>query len=1064
VYNENIMKYKKVLIVLCAVLFFLTALTTYLNRVIFPRLIKKFAVERIEEALKRKVEIGSIHFNWVRGIIIDKFKVYEKDSNDAVFAQADQVSFGIIFFPGSKRTRITIPFINVRSPSVRLIRTGIDIWNFSDISAPPPATPPKPTYAKTEKSPAFDIAWGGITISDGKFLVEDISASPPWNEFFDNINLKLSLSTKGISYAFTADIPGKKGFVGATVYYQPVTRNTQAEIHLKNINTASYLSLINIPDMKIDSGIIKEINLNINYTQDKTSAQGDLVMNNWDITSHDNTFKGDIEIRSLNAQYQNGDIRARGQMTLSHMQSKVPGLSAGGSVQTNVREFELTKEGVTFIGSIHGQNILLNLEDFQVQADEMALDNIKIKKDKGEIQSVGSITTKGLLVQRPNQKIQGDFALKAMTMRLKDVNDIVLEGELQADHFSTLIDDKNISSRHLLLEDARLNILNQKNMTLNTKLSLDVITMVLGENRWASSASIKTDKLLFSLDDGIIKVTANLKASEGKLVLENHKIIEADPQLELTLQMPLSAPQELTYKGSVTLSDGRIRGFAPIQSLENIELDADFHNDEATINALSVNILDTNVRANGTVKNFENPVLNIVAEANELNLAKIKDLAPRMVEQYGLSFDGTSYVKVQFEGLAMDPLTAKILAVATVKNVSVESGKFHQKIKNITGIVEATTDSLKWRNFTATYLGNKYNMAGSLENFTNPEILTTIDGPDLRLKADIVKNNDLITVNAVTGKYMNADFDGKGTITLPAGQDPVFDINGNVTLLLENLMQALPASQKKSLQPLNPVGMVSMTAVLKGMGLDWKNYNLNATVTSPAVNLRGYNLTGMKISIEQGEGKVKNLTFDGKLYGGTVHAVGSLDLTARGMPYDLALNINNTNLRQLKMDSPLKMEEINGNCFLTFLAHGTTDDFKNKLHATGSLAIRDGFLGEFNLFKGLLTTLNDILRLGQVMITDVEGNFTIEDQKINTENLRLKGPTIVLLGKGWVNFDQICDLNITVDLSSGVVPAMAHDVLNTLNIHIYDKINNPKFKKKISVPQVINTFFRNLLQ
>jgi hypothetical protein len=98
------------------------------------------------------------------------------------------------------------------------------------------------------------------------------------------------------------------------------------------------------------------------------------------------------------------------------------------------------------------------------------------------------------------------------------------------------------------------------------------------------------------------------------------------------------------------------------------------------------------------------------------------------------------------------------------------------------------------------------------------------------------------------------------------------------------------------------------------------------------------------------------------------------------------------------------------------------------------------------------------------MITDVEANFTVSDQKINTDNLRLKGPTIVLLGRGWVNFDEMCDLHMTVDLSSGVVPAIAHDVLNTLDIHIYDKIANPKFKKKISVPQVINSLLKNLLQ
>ena len=521
------------------------------------------------------------------------------------------------------------------------------------------ATTPAPAYrSKTEKPSAFEIAWGGITITDGKFLVDDVSTQRPWSEYFDNINLKLSLSYKGISYDFTADIPDKKGFVGATVYYQPTNKNTQAHIQLRNIDTASYLSLIKIPDVHLDSGIIKEINLNINYAQDKTSAQGDVFMKDLDITSHEQTFKGDIEIHDLDAQYQNGDITARGQMALGNMQTKVPGLSAGGSVQAKVNDFELTKEGVTFIGSLHAQNIFVNLKDRQVQVDEVTLDNIKIKKDKDGIQSVGSINTKGLFVPWPTQKLQGDITLKDVTMRMKDDNDIALEGELQADHFVTSIDDKNFSSQHALLENAQLNIIDQKNISLDTKLSLDDMTLVLGKNL-LTSASLKTDKLLFNLDDGIIKASAILDFSEGKLVLDHHKIIEADPQLELSLQMPLNDPKQITYKGSITLSDGHIRGFTPIQYLDNVELDADFQNDGATINALSVNILDTNFRINGTVKDFKKPLLNIIAEADELNLVEINDLVPQIVDQYGLSFEGSSFVKVKFDGLASDPWPEK---------------------------------------------------------------------------------------------------------------------------------------------------------------------------------------------------------------------------------------------------------------------------------------------------------------------------------------------------------------------------------------------------------------------
>ena len=353
-------------------------------------------------------------------------------------------------------------------------------------------------------------------------------------------------------------------------------------------------------------------------------------------------------------------------------------------------------------------------------------------------------------------------------MRVKNENDITIDGELQADNFSTSMDDKKLISQHVLLEDAQLDIIGQKNIALDTKLSLDGMTMV-GKNIIASD-SIKTDKLLFNLDDGIIKVSTSLNAIKGKVVLDGHKTIEADPQLELNLQMPLNAPQELAYKGSVTFSDAHLWGFAPIQPSDDVELDADFQNDEATINALSVNILDTNIRISGTVTNFKNPSLDINAEADELDLAKIKDLAPRIAGQYGLSFNGTGFVKVKFQGLASNPLDAKILMGASVKNASVSSSKLHQRIKNITGIIEATPNSLKWRDFTATFLDKKYYLAGSIDNFKNPKILTTINGPDLQLKADLVKNNDLITINSLTGKYLNADFDSKGTITLHAGE------------------------------------------------------------------------------------------------------------------------------------------------------------------------------------------------------------------------------------------------------------------------------------------------------
>jgi len=61
-------------------------------------------------------------------------------------------------------------------------------------------------------------------------------------------------------------------------------------------------------------------------------------MKDLDITSHEQTFKGDIEIRGLDAEYNGGDIKAKGQIALNNIQTRVPGLSAGGSVQARVND------------------------------------------------------------------------------------------------------------------------------------------------------------------------------------------------------------------------------------------------------------------------------------------------------------------------------------------------------------------------------------------------------------------------------------------------------------------------------------------------------------------------------------------------------------------------------------------------------------------------------------------------------------------------------------------------------------------------------------------------------
>ena len=147
---------------------------------------------------------------------------------------------------------------------------------------------------------------------------------------------------------------------------------------------------------------------------------------------------------------------------------------------------------------------------------------------------------------------------------MKDENNIWLQGDLSADNLAAEMAEKTAESRHILLEAIDLTITDQKNIALETKLSADQLTLSLGENLQAS-ASIKTDKFSFRLNEDTLKMSSHLVFSQGKLVLDKTRTIEASPRLELDLQIPLKDFQKVVYKGSLTLSDEKFeKGSCPL--------------------------------------------------------------------------------------------------------------------------------------------------------------------------------------------------------------------------------------------------------------------------------------------------------------------------------------------------------------------------------------------------------------------------------------------------------------------------------------------------------------------
>lgn len=1007
----------KVVVILLVVAFFLTALTIYLNRVVFPAQLKNFVTTKAEEFLKRKVEIGSLRFNWVRGFVVEQVKVYQKDS-DQVFVQAQRISAGVIFIPGFKEQQLTIPFINIEQPSAHLVRTSADVWNFSDLlAAPAPSDQPSPVK----------FTLGGVNIIDGKVRVDDLAEGKNWTELLDHLNVKVGLSYPGVTFDASANLPQKQASMSAQGSYQLLTQNVQAQVRVKNLKPAEYLTFLPpIDGFKLNSGLAKTLDVTVNYSQELIS------------------LKGDVIVADLDAEYS--------------------GQRYKGNAVAHITQLDFGKDMLLLDGDISLLHAALALGPEHTVNGDFALKKVKSRHDKEGIHIVGIFEGQGLDVQWGPQSFKGNIAAKPITVEMTSPNDVRIVTDLQADS-STLVWAPGRSFKGTLtLTDLNARITDQKNLSLKGKISLTNIDVTPVDGLHISG-SIELPALTLSITGDTLSVKTQGQLNNWQVNLGADKNIVLESDFGVNLIYPLNDPHKLQYDGTFALHNAEAKGFAcgpiPCGTIDAINLDAKFATDELHVKLLSFVVLGSAVKTAGSVVNFKAPVLDVEASSEKIDLAKLKDVLPQVFQEHGLQADGTASFEAAYQGPSSDISAGKLRAKVQLTAANVSSSKYNQSLSNISGTIEGTPDTLYWNNFTGTYLSNVYTLTGSLSDFKNPFIKTSLEGKDIRLKTEAAKTGDMLSIKTLEGKYFNVAFGGTGTVDLSKGA-PVLNVTTKVTADLQDIPAFLPEEQRKAVDALKAKGLVNLEAAIKGPAAEWQNWTADIKANSNLISVMGYSINNVTLSMTESNRKISNLTVDATAYDGKIHAVSNVDLSDPAMPFDLALNVDMVDLHKLKMDIPnLKSEEINGKFYLTSVNKGKIKDITN-MQGKGSVAIREGFLTEFKLFKGLLGILNEVMKLGQVTITDVEGNFEIANQKWTTDSLRLKSPTIVLLMQGEVNLDETCDLNVTVDTSAGIIPDIALDVLQTLKIRIYDKISNPKFDRKISVPKVLNTILKNI--
>lgn len=496
-------------------------------------------------------------------------------------------------------------------------------------------------------------------------------------------------------------------------------------------------------------------------------------------------------------------------------------------------------------------------------------------------------------------------------------------------------------------------------------------------------------------------------------IVEKIKVdVQGQAQLAVSFKGKIKAPFEADIGLTAQLHDVRIDSERLPAPLTGINGNVRYQKDKIAWQDLSLTFWKRRYLLDGEILNFARPNLGISVHSQDVQL-QLQAIAI-------LNGVKVKVLKGKFLDSAFD-LAGTLRLPKDREPVFDVSGSLALQLDNLWKTVPFFADKLKKFNPSGV-VHLRGSLAGHGLNWQNwqfnlearsPGILAT----DLQLRDIVLVYAESLKIESLKGQYLNSSFDLTGNVQIPENAPPIFDLGGIIDLDLEDLRKIAPEIESK-LQDLKPTGRLNIAGTLKGPLADWKDLNINAKAKAPLISLAGYRLNDLAITYNQDNRLLQQCDILATVYDGKFQADSSAKLTA-GFPFILTASLVDTNLVKLKKDTALKDKDLAGYLSSRVQMEGNLNDL-DTIRGQGSLNIQDGNIWQLNLLRGLGVLLF-IPEFSRISFVAAQGDFTIRDQKVSTENFELASEEVGILCDGWVDFAGKLNFDITAQFSQKAI-------------------------------------------
>jgi hypothetical protein len=1060
---------KKIILIIAIIAVFITAGLYYVNKVLLPVQIKGMIIKSAEEQLGRKVTFDALSYNPIKGAVITNLSIYSKDKPDEIFIHVAEASAQVLI-PPLLQKKIIIPAVHINSPSIKLIRFDENLWNWSDLVKPPAS----PTAG--ENKPAFEFLVSGLSITNGHVKVTDLkglATGEEITEMFEPINIKASLSMlAGVTVSGEIGLPGTKGSLKVdNVHYSPKDGSLKGDIRIVNLRVSRYLRFAPALPLAVRELSIASADLTLSFVKDTLTLAGSAALPavDLDLTTNSSLITDLTLDKVLATVTKTGGLSFQGGIVAKNTLAK---LSADqifeGTIKATVTKLSAGSDPLAFNGKIVAENVKFTLDPERSIQGTFRTNATTFSQNNGQITATTDLDAKGAVIQLGSgQSLKADIVLPVLTITPSD-NSLALKTDIKLSGMTlTLGKDQTVSGDFSATQVNAL--IADKNISATMDLAVKGLAAALPDA--TVEADLNAPGTTLSLKNGVTALASQITLKKFKTTINKATVLTGQPTISFSLENDPKASQPLTYKGLLKIENGMISGIPSIDSASDIQGRISFSTDQAQITAASLTVLKTPLKVSGTITTFADPYLDLAVTATKADLGIIEKVLPQLVKDQGLKVAGSAsisaHITSSLKKLSKDPLKANIKAEVRLKDVSLDSSKAKQSADKINGKITYETPTLSWKELNVTYQKKNYLLNGYLQDFQDPTVAGSLKTDDLQADFQVKKTGDDLRIDRLVGSYLDSTFDLTGLVKLPAGADPVLDMNGDLKVSLRDLLKVLPAPQAKQLDDLKLAGMVKVKANIKGKATDWMNWRSTFKLETPALYVMGYEVNDLAVEGAQKDGVLDPFTVDGSFYTGTAHIISKVKLKEKDFPFETSFKLDRTNLELFKKATPLKDKQLSG--FLTVIGNldGKIGDIRN-VSGKSTVAITDGYLWSLDILSKVLSILSSSFQGGNIIITDADATLTFDGGRIITHDLALKGTTVTLLGDGWIDWDQNIEFNVTPRLeaqtgSNGTLSPLEliNPTAGLVNIRISGTLKAPKIEHDLSAPTIIKKTLQN---